>query len=214
MIKAGTILQLEPIHNDTPEKYRCRVVESEEDGIFIDYPIHTKTGKTIFMMNGTQLKASFVYNEQTVLMFESEVLGRKISKIPMVHIHYPGEDKLVKVQRRQYVRVETNADISLYYGDEYHPAVTEDISAGGCAVRMNGIEIEQGARISMIIVLTMQTGECHYLEIMGSLIRVWERNNKKIASIQFLNLSETQRQVIMRFCFEKQLELRKKGLLE
>ncbi|OIU71218.1 flagellar brake protein [Rossellomorea aquimaris] len=214
MIKAGTILQLEPIHNDTPEKYRCRVVESEEDGIFIDYPIHTKTGKTVFMMNGTQLKASFVYNEQTVLTFESEVLGRKISKIPMIHIHYPGEHELVKVQRRQFVRVETNADISLYYNDEYHPAVTEDISAGGCAVRMNGIEIEQGARISMMIVLVMQTGECHYLEIAGSLVRVWERNKSKIASIQFLNLTETQRQIIMRYCFEKQLELRKKGMLE
>jgi c-di-GMP-binding flagellar brake protein YcgR len=214
MIKAGTILQLEPIHNETPEKYRCRVVESEEDGIFIDYPIHTKTGKTAFMMNGTQLKASFVYNEQTVLMFESEVLGRKISKIPMIHIHYPGEGELVKVQRRQYVRVETNADISLYYNDQYHPAVTEDISAGGCAVRIAGIDIEQGARISMIIVLAMQTGEYHYLEITGSLIRIWERNKNKIASIQFLNLTETQRQIIMRYCFEKQLELRKKGLLE
>jgi c-di-GMP-binding flagellar brake protein YcgR len=214
MIKAGTILQLEPIHSETPEKYRCRVVESEENGIFIDYPIHTNTGKTIFMMNGTKLKASFVYNDQTVLMFESEVLGRKISKIPMVHIHYPGEEELVKVQRREYVRVETNADISLYFNDEYHPAVTEDISAGGCAVRMKEIDIQQGSRTSMIIVLPMQTGECRYLEIEGRLIRVLDRNKNKIASIQFLDLSETQRQVIMRYCFEKQLELRKKGLLE
>jgi c-di-GMP-binding flagellar brake protein YcgR len=133
----------------------------------------------------------------------------------MIHIHYPGEEELVKIQRRQFVRVDATADISLYYNDEYHPTVTEDISAGGCAVLIrSGMDVAQGARITMIIVLTMQTGECHYLEIAGSLIRVWEKNNKKIASIQFLNLSEIQRQLIMRYCFERQLELRKKGLLE
>ncbi|WP_175991186.1 flagellar brake protein [Bacillus sp. Marseille-Q1617] len=215
MIKAGTTLQLEPVHNDTFETYRCRVVESGHDGIYIDYPIHTKTGKTVFLINGTQLKASFIQNEQTVLMFETEVLSRKIAKIPMIHIHYPGEDELVKIQRRQFVRVEANADISLYFDDQYHPTVTEDISAGGGAVLLKeGMEVKQGARITMIIVLSMQTGECHYLEIAGSLVRVWERNKKKIASIQFLNLTETQRQLIMRYCFERQLELRKKGLLE
>jgi c-di-GMP-binding flagellar brake protein YcgR len=215
MIKAGTTLQLEPLHNDTLEKYRCRVVESGSDGIYIDYPIHTQTGKTVFLINGTQLKASFIHNEQTVLMFETEVLGRKIAKIPMIHINYPGEEELVKIQRRQFVRVDATADISLYFNDKYHPTVTEDISAGGCAVLIrNGMDVAHGARISMIIVLTMQTGECHYLEIAGSLIRVWEKNNKKIASIQFLNLTETQRQLIMRYCFERQLELRKKGLLE
>ncbi|MEL3974206.1 flagellar brake domain-containing protein [Rossellomorea oryzaecorticis] len=215
MIKAGTTLQLEPIHNDTLEKYRCRVVESGSDGIYIDYPIHTQTGKTVFLMNGTQIKASFIQNEQTVLMFETEVLGRKIAKIPMIHIHYPGEEELVKIQRRQFVRVDATADISLYFNDEYHPTVTEDISAGGCAVLIrNGMDVAQGARITMIIVLTMQTGECHYLEIAGSLIRIWGKNNKKIASIQFLNLTEIQRQIIMRYCFERQLELRKKGLLE
>ncbi|MGR3764854.1 flagellar brake protein [Rossellomorea sp. NS-SX7] len=215
MIKAGITLQLEPIHNDTPEIYRCRVVEAGNNGIYIDYPIHTKTGKTVFLINGTQLKASFIHNEQTVLMFETEVLSRKIAKIPMIHIHYPGEEELVKIQRRQFVRVDANADISLYSDNQYHPTITEDISAGGCAVLLNdGMNIKRGARIAMIIVLTMQTGECNYLELSGSIIRVWERNKKKIASIQFLNLTETQRQLIMRYCFERQLELRKKGLLE
>jgi c-di-GMP-binding flagellar brake protein YcgR len=215
MIKAGTTMQLEPIHSDKIEKYRCRIVEIGKDGIYIDYPIHTKTGKTVFLIDGTQLKASFIYNEQTVLMFETEVLSRKIAKIPMIHIHYPGEEELVKIQRRQFVRVDANADISILFNDRYHPTVTEDISAGGCAVLVKkGMEIDRGARLTVIIVLAMQTGDCHYLEIEGSIVRVWEKNNKKIASIQFLNLSETQRQLIMRFCFERQLELRKKGLLE
>jgi c-di-GMP-binding flagellar brake protein YcgR len=215
MIKAGTTLQLEPIHNDTFERYRCRVVELGNEGIYIDYPIHAKTEKAIFLIDGTQLKASFIVNEQTVFMFETEVLGRKISKIPMIQIHYPGEEGLVKIQRRQFVRVEANTDISLIINDHYHPTLTEDISAGGCAVIVRqGMNLESGSVISTIIVLPMQTGECQYVEIEGKVIRVWEKDHKQIASIEFIHLSENQRQLILRFCFERQLNLRKKGLLE
>ncbi|WP_201713338.1 flagellar brake protein [Rossellomorea arthrocnemi] len=215
MIKAGTTLQLEPIHNDTFDLYRCRVVELSQEGIYIDYPIHTKTEKAIFLIDGTQLKASFTINEQTVLMFETEVMGRKLSKIPMIHLHYPGDEGLVKVQRRQFVRVEANTDISLKINERFYPTITEDLSAGGCAVVVReGMDIESGTKLSTIIVLPMQTGECQYVEIAGKVIRVWEKEHKLIASIEFVHLSENQRQLILRYCFERQLDLRKKGLLE
>ncbi|MCA1054661.1 flagellar brake domain-containing protein [Rossellomorea aquimaris] len=215
MIRPGITLQLEPIENETFEKYRCRVVELGTEGIYIDYPLHTKTGKTAFLIDGTQLKASFVYNEQTVLTFETEVLGRKLANIPMIHIHYPGEEGLVKIQRRQFVRVEAIADVSIYCNDRYHPTITEDISAGGCAVLLKeGMDINRGERLKVLLVLAMQSGECQYLELTGSLVRVWEKNNKRIGSIEFYDLAENQRQLIMRYCFERQLELRKKGLLE
>lgn len=215
MIKAGTTLQLEPIHNDTFERYRCRVVEIGEEGLYIDYPIHTKTEKAVFLIDGTQLKASFIVNEQTVLMFETEVKGRKLSKIPMIHIHYPGEEGLEKVQRRQFVRVEANTDISIKINEGYFPTITEDISAGGCAVLVReGMDLKSGSNISTTIVLPMQTGENQYVEIEGKVIRVWEKSHKKIASVEFVHLTENQRQLILRFCFERQLNLRKKGLLE
>ncbi|MGM0854474.1 MAG: flagellar brake protein [Bacillota bacterium] len=215
MIKVGTTLQLEPIHNDTFERYRCRVVEIGEEGLYIDYPIHTKKEKAVFLIDGTQLKASFIVNEQTVLMFETEVKGRKLSKIPMIHIHYPGEEGLAKVQRRQFVRVEANTDVSIKINDGYFPTLTEDISAGGCAVLVReGMDLKGGSDISTTIVLPMQTGENQYVEIEGKVTRIWEKGHKKIASIEFVHLTENQRQLILRFCFERQLNLRKKGLLE
>ncbi len=215
MIKAGTVLQLEPIHNDTFDKYRCRVVELGEEGIYIDYPIHTKTEKTIFLIDGTQLKASFIINEQTVMMFETEVMGRKLSKIPMIHLHYPGEEGLVKIQRRQFVRVEANTNISLKINGEFHPTITEDLSAGGCAVKVKkAMGLHGGMKLSTIIVLPMQTGECQYVEIEGKVIRVFEKDQNEVASIEFVHLTENQRQLILRYCFERQLDLRKKGLLE
>ncbi|MCA1063206.1 flagellar brake domain-containing protein [Rossellomorea sp. AcN35-11] len=215
MIKVGTTLQLEPIHNDTFERYKCRVVEMGEEGLYIDYPIHTKTEKAVFLIDGTQLKASFIFNEQTVFTFETEVMGRKLSKIPMIHIHYPGEEGLEKIQRRQFVRVEANADISLKMNEDYHPTITEDISAGGCAIVVkDGMELTSGSVLPAIIVLPMQTGEHQYLDIKGKVIRVWEKGSKKVASLEFVHLSENQRQLILRYCFDRQLNLRKKGLIE
>ncbi|BCB04553.1 flagellar brake protein [Bacillus sp. KH172YL63] len=215
MIKTGTVLQLEPLHNDTFEKYRCRVVEMGTEGIYIDYPINTKTEKAIFLIDGTQLKASFVINEHTVMMFETEVVGRKLAKIPMIHLHYPGEEGLIKIQRRQFVRVEAHTNISLQINGAYHPTITEDLSAGGCAVKVReGMELQDGKEITTVIVLPMQTGECQYVQIKGKVIRVFEKDPYKAASIEFVHLTENQRQLILRYCFERQLDLRKKGQLE
>jgi c-di-GMP-binding flagellar brake protein YcgR len=215
MIKVGTVLQLEPLDNTENERYKCKVVEFDENVLYIDYPIHMKTDKTIFLMDGTQLKASFVFNDQTVYMFDTEVLGRKKSKIPMVHIDFKGEDQLIKIQRRQFVRVDTSIDISLMMKENPFPTITEDISAGGCAVILNReIELAKGNQFPVLLVFPMQTGEYHYLEIDSRVVRLWEKDKKRIASIQFINLAENDRQIIMRYCFEKQLEMRRKRLKE
>ncbi len=215
MIKVGTVLQLEPLDNTKNERYKCKVVEFDENGLYIDYPIHMKTDKTIFLMDGTQLKASFVFNDQTVYMFDTEVLGRKKSKIPMVHIDFKGEDQLIKIQRRKFVRVDTSIDISLMMKKKPFPTITEDISAGGCAVILNReIELAKDNQFPVLLVFPMQTGEYHYLEIDSRVVRLWEKDKKRIASIQFIDLAESDRQIIMRYCFEKQLEMRRKGLKE
>ena len=55
----------------------------------------------------------------------------------MMKLHYPGDEYVMKIQRRQYVRVETAVDIAIHpYNGEFVPftAVTDDISAGGALV--------------------------------------------------------------------------------
>ncbi|MGD6803369.1 flagellar brake protein [Rossellomorea vietnamensis] len=215
MLKIGTTLTLEPIQTDKAEKFRCKAVEFKDSKLYIDYPVHTETERTVFLIDGTQLKVSFVYNENTVFSFQTEVTGRKKSNIPMICLHYPGDGELVKVQRRQFVRVETSVDAAVITPSASYTTITTDLSAGGCAVKVHkDHRYEAGMEVEIILVLLMQTGEYHYFNVPGKVVRVWDKGSGRIASLEFNELKDNQQQDILRFCFERQLSLRNKGLVE
>lgn len=217
MIKIGDVLILELKYSDKFEKYKCKLVEQKENQLYIDYPINTTTGKTAFLIDGTQLKCSFVANDGSVYLFESEILGRVKQNIPMLMLSYPGKEHLIKIQRRQYVRVETPVDIAIHPTNfEFKPlvTVTDDISAGGASViASNDTKLKGGMSITCWIVLPMQNGDYHYLKLNSKVVRVapLDQTRSKV-SIQFLDLNPNERQLLLRFCFDRQLMMRKKGI--
>ncbi|QPC46717.1 flagellar brake protein [Mangrovibacillus cuniculi] len=216
MLKIGTILTLEADLGEKKEKYRCRVVELEEDRFFIDYPVSLSTQRTVFLVDGTELQVSFVEDEdQAVFSFPTEVLGRKMNKIPMIMLVLPNLDEIVRIQRRQFVRVDSSLDASLTIPaiNKTLHVLTEDLSAGGCAVILPPDEIlpsqEKGY---IIVVLPMSGGKTYYVKTNVTIIRQWEKDKRTICSIQFDKLSEQDQQNIIRFCFERQVAMKKKGL--
>ncbi|KUP07795.1 pilus assembly protein PilZ [Bacillus coahuilensis m2-6] len=211
MIKVGTSLMLETIHTEPLERYKCKVVEVDDAKIYIDYPIQVETNKTVFLIDGTQLKASFVQN-QSPFLFSNRGSWKNKKTIPMIFLNDPGTDEYVKVQRRQFVRIDASVDVSIELTDTYFvPTITDDISAGGCAVLLPaGVELPSGMNVSLYLVLPMNTGESHYLSLKGEIIRTFNKEERAITSIEFRDLDEGARQTILRFCFDRQLALRKK----
>lgn len=217
MIKIGEVLILELKYSDKSEKYKCKLVERKGSNLYIDYPINLETKKTAFLLDGTQLKVTFIAADGSVYLFESEVLGRVKLKIPMMVISYPGNEHLMKVQRRQFVRIETSVDIAVHpLRDEFTPfvSVTEDISAGGAAIIAGkSCSLKANRQIHTYFVLPMQNGESHYLKLKSKVIRISEIcNGKSLISVQFLDVSPQDRQLLLRFCFDRQLAMKKKGL--
>lgn len=217
MIKIGDVLFLEPRHSNNVEKYKCRVVEKEENCIYIDYPINMKTERTVFLIDGTQLKGNFVTGDGSVYLFECEVLRRKMSNIPMIILSYPGADQLVKIQRRQFVRIETPVDVAVHpSGGEFEPfvTVTDDISAGGAAIIIDKVRpLVPNMTIQTWFVLPLQNGEIHYLKLNSKIVRIVEVNKwKSLISLQFIDITSADRQILLRFCFDRQLAYKKKGL--
>ncbi|PLS16369.1 pilus assembly protein PilZ [Bacillus sp. M6-12] len=215
MIKIGDSIIIEPKFSLQPEKYKAMVVEIDDNDIFIDYPVNLDTGKTVFLIDGTQLKITYMDPEQAVFIFDTEVLGRKKANIPMIHLHYPDKDSFVKIQRRQYVRIDTRIDMAVHSErGEFLPftAVTADLSAGGAGLEIpKHVILAASSHIYLWMVLPLKSGEIQYLRLKSKVIRVSEqmgRFNK--ASIQFVEVSEGDRQNLIRFVFEKQLE-KKKG---
>ncbi|WP_408006547.1 PilZ domain-containing protein [Pseudalkalibacillus sp. A8] len=64
---------------------------------------------------------------------------RKKEHIPLLILSFPGSTNLEKIQRREFVRVETAIDVSIHPTErQFQPfaCITSDVSAGGCAVIM------------------------------------------------------------------------------
>lgn len=218
MLNIGETVTLEPINNVDGEKYRCRVVEKKGDKLYIDYPINEQTGRTVFLIDGTQLRASFVGKDNTVYLFETAVLGRYKQTIPMIILTYPGKDGLVRVQRRQYVRIDTAIDVAVHpLNKEFYPfvTVTSDISAGGALLILpNNSKVKPGILIHTWFVLPLLSGEYSYLKLTSKVIRIvpGENGERDKASLELVEIKEHERQLLIKFCFERQLLSRKKGL--
>lgn len=218
MIQIGDIITLELKNSEQLEKYKCRLVDRKENEFYIDYPLSLDTNRTVFLLDGTQLNASFVGPDGTsVLLFETEIKGRIKKNIPMLILTYPGNKNLIKIQRRQFVRIETAVDIAIHPLDfEFPPftAITDDISAGGTSFLIPiDSGIKQGMNVQIWIVLVVQNGEYHYMKLQGKIARIIEFNEtRNKVSLQFVDITNQERQLLLRFCFDRQLEIRRKGL--
>lgn len=216
MLTIGQNLLLEPKHTHRTDQYKCRLVERAGNTLFIDYPIDVKTNRTTFLVDGTQLKVSFIKGK-SVYLFETEILGRVMKGIPMVKLIYPGDEYLMKIQRRQFVRIKTAVDVAIHpLEHEFIPftAITEDISAGGSLVNLNKPnDLKQGFKVRTVFVLPLQNGEYHYLELMSEIIRIVEnqKTGKTQFSLRFIDVKPRQRQLLLHFSFDRQIALRKKG---
>ncbi|MFX3673961.1 MAG: flagellar brake protein [Paenisporosarcina sp.] len=211
--RVGTILTLESTYTNSLENFRCKVVEERENVILIDYPISSETKKTSFLMEGAQMKASYIKDATAAFAFHTDVLGRVQGKIPMIMLSFPGNDQVIKIQRREFVRVDTPVDMAIEYEGNYYQLVAEDISAGGSAVIINQpVSFKEGDIISLTISLPFSNGEIKYIQSKAFVVRFWDKEMIRMASIQFTNTDDLDKQQIVRFCFDRQLLMRRKGV--
>jgi len=219
MLKIGDSLILQPKYSMEPEEYRAKILEFNGRTLFIDFPTNTFSNKTTLLANGTQLKVTYINNEtSSVYLFDTEVLGKVNNPIQMMQILYPDKEEHIKIQRREYVRIETKIDVAVQSnlrGFVPFTTITEDISAGGSSIILpQGIDLHPESVISIMLVLHLKTGETYYVKTACRVVRTINQPGKvRTASLEFLDISENDRQSIVRFVFEKQLEQRNKGVI-
>ena len=212
-IKIGTMLILEPTYTDRIERFRCKVVEQKDGVIYIDYPINTITKKTAFLIDGAQFRVTFNDESKQSFAFNTEVLGRKKGNIPMIMLTCPPDEEFIKIQRREFVRVETPVDVAVEYDNRFTQLVADDISAGGVLLALQGaVNFKIGDEVRLTIVLPYTNKEIRYVQTDALVVTTFERNNRTLASVQFTDTDDIDKQYIVRFCFERQLQIRKKEL--
>lgn len=217
MLKIGDVIQL-VTSDENRETFKCKLVERQNEILFIDYPINVKTGRLAYFPAETELMASFVNKDQDAFCFPTKVIGRVKDAIPMMTITYPGDPNITKIQRREYVRVDTTLDAAVHPMDnEFIPltTVTTDISAGGTAILLpKTANIHQGQVLNVWFSLPFQNKTVEYIKTCAKVIRLipMENGQNYKAPLQFVDIDETSRQAIIRFCFQKQIQIRRMGV--
>ncbi|ASN05498.1 flagellar brake protein [Virgibacillus necropolis] len=215
----GTLLTLTAIDPMTGinTTYRCKIIEKNEHYLIIDYPVNEKTKRTAMLPKGTNLQTSYIGSDQSVYSFSTKVVAKVNVPIPALAISNPDKTEIKRIQRRAFVRIETAVDVSIHrteHKSDSFTTVTSNISGGGMSIIMPATSmVQENECLDVWIVLQMQNDEFHYIHTQSKVIKEFtDRNNVRLASIMFENLSKQDQQVLIRYCFEKQREFRTKEM--
>lgn len=76
------------------------------------------------------------------------------------------------------------------------------------------VNFTEGDIVKAFVVLPFVNGEIRYVETDARVVNMFERNEMKLASLNFTDTDDYDKQQIVRFCFERQVMIRKKEMNE
>ncbi|WP_418790220.1 flagellar brake protein [Phosphitispora sp. TUW77] len=212
-IKINQTVELE-LPNDTLKQYRSKVYGLSDDRIIVAVPV--KGGSRVAMGQGSKVK--LIYTDSTaVYVFFTTVLSQDNDNAEMVILGKP--DNIKKIQRRNFVRLDIQLkllfcrlDNSFESKSSSFEAVSVDISGGGMMFMCDEV-------LSFGDILDAQIffGQNEKIRSVGRVVRVMENlpqtKMKYSVGFEFTMIEELERDKIIKFIFNRQRELRRKGLL-
>lgn len=216
MLSIGDVLILETAAEEgDKEVFRSKVLDITDRSFFIGPPLKEASNRTEpIILEGTSFQVQFVAKNQKVYQFNTTVLKKSLKNIPTFEMERPKKEDFVPIQRRSFIRIETQLKVKVFsLHNEFAPfdTYTTNISAGGLNLvlpKQVTLENEQIVRCSFI--LPLQDDDI-YLQLTCKVVRLTDKMPHRYASVKFEQISEKERQSIVRYCFERQLALRKKG---
>ncbi len=192
-------------------EYKSRIADEEEDGLLIEYPLNEKTGRTKRLYLGDEMSVFFVEADGVKHYFDSHVIGFKEDGVRLVKIMKPDPEKMTRVQRRSFLRVPAELDLAVKIsGKGRFVCKTDDVGGGGISFlyrEQQGLKSEDA--IQCWLLLPYKNGSVDHASFTAEVVRIKElESGRRQAMIKFIDISDSERQKIIRYCFERQLEYR------
>ncbi|MBK1812905.1 PilZ domain-containing protein [Clostridium sp. YIM B02505] len=191
--------------------YRCQIQDIGENFFNINLP--ASEGQYLTVPRGLDLEFMSFCDDGDVFKFKATIISRsQENNIPMYVMTTPYD--IVKIQRRDYVRVKVAQIISYITGDytvgdieklKLNTAILLDLSGGGMRVKLKEKLLKGDSIIS-----ELKYGNQQAL-VKGTIVRVETTEDKQwIYGVNFDNIDERTRDKIIRMVFDimrKQREL-------
>ncbi len=216
ILKINQVIQLELFNAETGEstRFSSRIENILEDSLVLSAPMVER--KPLFFKPGTAFNVWF-WNEEAIYVFRTYLSENIKGEIPYLVVTFP--ETIKRVQKREYVRVglKMNVLLSFYNSkgeEEVFYCKSRDISGGGMMLVLNTyVPLDKGTKIMVKFSL-----EQRQLAIPGKVVwNEWELDflgrEQNLIGIQFIEIKEIDRKTIIKAVYQRQIELRKKGLL-
>lgn len=218
----GTRLELE-IYDDYRENVVPAVTSQFEMALdpktaIIAAPIFQGTFYPVRL--GWYLKVYYCFKDD-LYTFEAKVVSR-LNKNDLNYLKIELLSDIIKIQRREFFRFECNVPVEYRAIDSIHTpedergmfkkAITRDLSGGGLCIK-----VQEEISTNQLIECKLELYKEKKVEFIGKIVRVSpkaeEKKYKYEIGVIFTQIVGRDKEAIIRFIFEEQRRLRKKGLI-
>lgn len=203
----GQMLELETVDQG---KFFTQIINKGDD-LILQRPINKKN-VPLHVQDKMPIAVYFYDDEQGLCTFQSKLFLRNNA---FVAIKRPDESEIKKAQRRQYFRVEVACELLLSILNENKEGeeislLTYDVSGGGLSFLTREKIVNENDLVKGVLFL--QTDSIiKRIPFQGRIVNAFKLNHEFFRnSLQFIEMPESVRSEIIRFCLKKQIELRKK----
>lgn len=171
---------------------KCKIIEASEDcfKVKLETPQKYEISETVELFSTT--KNGQLYFETIVKDVQDDVIS---IWLPITHKY---------LQRREFTRIQSNDKISLQQGNDEYAAKIIDISAGGLKVEtINQLELLTDYQTKIQI-------DKKVINCIFEPIRIEALQNHFISSGRFKEMQNTDRILLVQYCFRKQIEISNK----
>lgn len=226
MLELNQRVELEVLDGEYAGTYLSRVEEIGEKDLRVAIPV--EKGAIVPLRLKTPITVTFL-GKDAVYSGDTFIIGRFIEPIPILVLLKPEEFR--RIQRRSYVRVDTNLPVQIKVVEEQENEENEvnenlilgysrNVSGGGLMVAVEVSDVRE-AKISLDTLLetSFEIPDVPTpIKAIGKVVRVDKQKLPKgteeiVLGINFVSLEEKDREHVISYVFRRQRELRKLGLL-
>ncbi|MBB3109258.1 c-di-GMP-binding flagellar brake protein YcgR [Paenibacillus phyllosphaerae] len=212
--KINQLLYIQVATSDETEaaiEYKTRIADETEGELYIEIPVREGTSRYKRLYLGDELSAYYLSSEGVKHYFNSHVLGFKEDVVRLVRIRKPELESITKIQRRNFLRVGAELEMAVQFSGLRFIVITDDVGGGGVSFLSDGKRpIQEGQEMECWLLLNFRNGSIDHAQYKAEVVRMKKLETGRVQVMcKFIAISENERQKIIRYCFERQFELRK-----
>lgn len=219
LFSVGQVMRVTKVE-DVPvtEVFKTRVADLDKRYLYIEIPISESSGRRMSVDFDSVYSISFVDQNRNSYQFYSKILRYKKDNVLLLTIQIPKQADIVKDQKRGYLRVNSNLDIAVQlrtFDRNIHIVTkTMDISGGGLSFLASTDQVfKPGDHLQLWLVIGNKEKGIKRFAMNAEVVRLHQPDLTKpeqIVSVKFINMQEKDSVAIIRYCFDRQIELNKK----